>query len=111
MSQKFGWALLSITVYDDRIEVEGSRLLCPKKEIIPYNHITYMGSTKYTRRLQIDTIDGKKHKYIVGGFSQLKACQKAIAKAQFSFLKIDRFLEQFPGIGESISRLFMGEQK
>lgn len=80
MAQKFSRLFLSLTVHDNRIEVSEGMFPFKKRLTIPFKNIANVEVSKYTKELIIQTNDGKKHKYAIGGLGKAQAAREAIAE-------------------------------
>jgi hypothetical protein len=80
MPQTFKRLFLKLVVYDNRIEVVEGMFPFKKKQTIPLKNIANVEVSKFTKQLIIDTNDGKKHKFAIGGFGKAQTARQLIAE-------------------------------
>jgi hypothetical protein len=79
MAQVFKRLFLKLTVLDNRIEIVEGMIPFRKMQTIPFRNIATVEVSKLTRQLVIETNDGKKHTFAIGGFGKAQAAREAIA--------------------------------
>ena len=81
MSQTFKRMFLKMTVHDNRIEVVEGMIPFRKKHTIPFRNIANVEVSKFTKRLVVETNDGKEHSFAFGGTGRkAQAAHKAIVE-------------------------------
>jgi hypothetical protein len=76
--KRFG---LKLIIHENRIEVREGWLLFIKRQTIPLKNVASVEVSRFTKQLVVQTNDGKKHAWAIGGFGKAQRARDAIVAA------------------------------
>lgn len=76
--QKFGRFGLRILVHHNRLEIKDGVWPFAKQKTVPFSNIASVGISRFTKRLEITTNDGKSMSYQLGNQRKAQRCEAAI---------------------------------